>query len=94
MTTNQTGLPPINRRRKRLGDTFDADSKAREAQANPGTAVLALSDVKIGIASTIRKYRNAPFVTDSGNIEVNVRNSRVDLDGVRRGDIYFTWKNN
>ena len=82
------GLPP--RRGVRKGP-YDWDDKARLAQKNPGVAVLAAEHVPESLTKSVRTYRNPPFVQTGGRIIVNVRNSALEPDGVRYGDVYFTW---
>lgn len=79
-------LPPVSPRRSKL----DWDTPALTARVNPGKAVLAGEKVRVGQISSIRGYNRPPFHDDGGDIQISMRNSYVD-DGVRYGDVYFTF---
>jgi hypothetical protein len=77
---------------KRRGKmSHDWEGMARLAQQNPGKAVLAATHVPESTTKSVRVYRRKPFVQPDGKIVVNVRNSRIEADGVRYGDVYMTW---
>jgi hypothetical protein len=40
----------------------------------------------------MRQYTRPPFVTDEGRIAVKLRNSKIEDDGKRYGDVYFEWE--
>ncbi|GAA1499310.1 hypothetical protein [Paeniglutamicibacter kerguelensis] len=86
--TTPIGLPP--RRGVRKGN-YDWDGKARLAQETPGVAVLAGEGVPESLSKSVRTYRTPPFIQADGRIVVNLRNSVVNEEGVRHGDIYLTW---
>lgn len=86
--TVQQNLPPINREKGR-----EWDDKALLAQANPGNAVLAAEHVHRSRYETARQYRREPYFTSAGRIRVHIRNSKVEADGQRYGDLWFVWEN-
>lgn len=62
------------------------------ARENPGQAVRVGTNVPNLRVNAIRQYvRRPPYLTEEGRIEVSLRNSRVDADNIRRGEMYFTW---
>jgi hypothetical protein len=82
----QKRLPP------RMQKVHEYDEFAVLAQANPGDAVLAASQVNRSRYETVRQFRRAPYYTDDGRIRVHLRNSTVGSDGQRCGDIWFVWE--
>lgn len=69
---------------------YDWDSPALLARLNPGKAVLAAENVRVGTISSVRGYTRSPFHDDHGDIEINMRNSRTEK-GIRYGDVYFVF---
>ena len=74
-----------------IGD-YDWDAMALLAKENPGKPVLAAEHVRDSRVKSVRGYRRAPFVSAEGRIIINVRNSAIEEDGVRYGDVFFTWE--
>lgn len=70
---------------------YDWDTPANLARLNPGKAVLAAENVRVGTISSVRGYTRSPFHDQHGDIEINMRNSRTE-DGVRYGDVYFVFR--
>jgi hypothetical protein len=68
------------------------DRMAALAKANPGKTVLAGKHVRDSLVKSVRKRNRPPFVTSEGEIIINLRNSTIEADGVRYGDVYFSWK--
>jgi hypothetical protein len=81
-------LPP----RASRGEDYDWDTAALLAVQHPGDAVLAASHVPESRVKSVRGYTRHPFVQDIGHIVVAVRNSTVEPDGIRYGDVYFQWE--
>lgn len=69
------------------------DDAARKAQDNPGKAVRAATHVPLSRISALRMYRRAPYRDEKGNrtLKISMRNSVVEPDGKRYGDVYFEW---
>lgn len=70
------------------------DRRAERAQERPGEAYLAAPNGTLNQYKALKMRKTAPFVQDDGHIEVNMRNSEVGEDGMRRGDIFMTWITN
>lgn len=81
-------LPP----RASRGEDYDWDAAANLAAQHPDEAVLAASHVPESRVKSVRGYTRRPFVQDTGHIVVAVRNSTVEADGIRYGDVYFQWQ--
>ena len=81
-------LPP----RASRGEDYDWDAAAILAAQHPDEAVLAANHVPESRVKSVRGYTRRPFVQDTGHIVVAVRNSTVEADGIRYGDVYFTWQ--
>jgi hypothetical protein len=91
MTRKLVGkLPP----RASRGEDYDWDGAARLAANHPTEAVLAAEHVPESRVKSVRGYTRSPFHTATGHIAVAVRNSTVEADGIRYGDVYFTWQTN
>jgi hypothetical protein len=89
MTRKLVGkLPP----RASRGEDYDWDGAAILAASHPTEAVLAAEHVPESRVKSVRGYTRAPFHTATGRIAVAVRNSTVEADGIRYGDVYFTWE--
>jgi hypothetical protein len=69
---------------------YDWDGMARKAMTRPGVALLAYKDVPVSRIKSVRGYNRPPFIQNNGRIRIESR-TRVDDNGVRVGDIYFTW---
>jgi hypothetical protein len=82
-------LPP----RASRGEDYDWDAAAILAATHPDEAVLAATHVPESRVKSVRGYTRRPFITEAGRIAVAVRNSTVEADGIRYGDVYFTWEN-
>jgi plasmid stabilization system protein ParE len=83
-------LPP----RAARGEDYDWDAAAKLAAQHPEEAVLAATHVPESRVKSVRGYTRVPFHTEAGRIAVAVRNSTVEADGVRYGDVYFIWESN
>lgn len=83
-------MPP----RALRGEDYDWDGAANLAIAHPDEAVLAATHVPESRVKSVRGYTRAPFVQDNGRIIIAVRNSTVEADGIRYGDVYFQWEPN
>lgn len=89
MTRKLVGkLPP----RALRGEDYDWDGAAILAANHPGEAVLAAEHVPESRVKAVRGYKREPFVSDRGRIIVAVRNSTVETDGIRYGDVYFLYE--
>ena len=84
-----TSVPPPYQRGE-----YDWDAMAILAKLNKGNAVLAASGVRLPLIKSVRRYNRPPFVTDEGHVVVNKRNSHLNEQGVRVGDVYFSWADN
>lgn len=69
---------------------YDWDTPARLAKMS-GQPVLAGEHIRNSLVKSLRQYDRPPFVTDEGHIEINLRNSSIDEQGVRHGDVYMQW---
>jgi hypothetical protein len=81
-------LPP----RASRGPDYDWDSMALLAIKHPGEAVLAAEHVSDSRVKSLRGYNRYPFIQENGRIIIAVRNSSVEEDGIRYGDVYFVWQ--
>jgi hypothetical protein len=54
--------------------------------------VLVATHVNNTLVKSMRQYTRPPFVTDEGRIAVKLRNSKIEDDGKRYGDVYFEWE--
>lgn len=57
-----------------------------------GLPVLAAKHLKNTRIKSVRQYTRPPFVTEQGRIIIEMRNSRVEKDGQRYGDVYLRWE--
>lgn len=90
MTSEFVSLPP-RRQKPRAADAYKLDEAVRVAMTNPGMALKVATNVPRSLYTSIYSYTSDPYVTNSGHVQVNMRNSVKGSDGVRRGDLYFTW---
>jgi hypothetical protein len=81
-------LPP----RAAHGEDYDWDAAALLAVQHPDNAVLAAEHVPESRVKSLRAYTRYPFIQERGRIRVVVRNSTVEADGIRYGDVYFQWQ--
>lgn len=81
-------VPP---RASRGGD-YDWDAMARLAIRHPGNWVLAAEHVPESRVKSLRQYTRHPFRQAAGRIIVAVRNSAVEADGIRYGDVFLSWE--
>jgi hypothetical protein len=89
MTRKLVGkLPP----RASRGEDYDWDAAAILAAKHPDESVLAATHVPESRVKSVRGYTRHPFIQTTGRIAVAVRNSTVEADGIRYGDVYFTWE--
>lgn len=56
-----------------------------------GQPVLAGTHIRETQAKSMRLYTRAPFVQEDGRVKIALRNSRIEDDGHRYGDVYFEW---
>jgi hypothetical protein len=82
-------LPP---RASRRGEDYDWDAMALLAIKHPENAVLAAEHVPESRVKSLRGYTRYPFIQDTGHIRIAVRNSTMEDDGIRYGDVYFQWE--
>jgi hypothetical protein len=59
-----------------------------------GQPVLAATRIPDSTIKSIRTYKRTPFMDPTGRIVVTMRNSRIEDDGIRYGDVYFEWESN
>jgi hypothetical protein len=83
-------LPP----RSSHGEDYDWDAMALLAIQHPENAVLAAEHVPESRVKSLRAYTRSPFIQKHGRIIIAVRNSAVEADGIRYGDVYFQWQSN
>lgn len=81
-------MPP----RASRGEDYDWDAMALLAIQHPEAAVLAASHVPESRVKSLRGYTRSPFIQDTGRIIIAVRDSTVEADGIRYGDVYFQWE--
>lgn len=87
-----TSIPPKKRTvAKDRNDPYPFEDMARDSKTKPGVAIKAAEDVPLAHIKAVRSYRGAPFEDSSGHILVQMRNSEVNEDGSRHGDVYMTW---
>lgn len=68
------------------------DKHVATARQYPNQAVEIATGVREVTVNSLRQYvRRAPYATPEGHVEINLRNSKVDDDGIRRGTVFFTW---
>lgn len=65
---------------------------AKKARQRPGKPMLAATNVRYSTIKGLMQRTRPPFVQDDGRIRVNMRNSSLDEDGVRYGDVWMTWE--
>jgi hypothetical protein len=53
--------------------------------------VLAGKRIRNSTVKSLRQYSRPPFVTPEGRTMINLRNSAIEADGERYGDVYMTW---
>lgn len=79
-------LPP------RSSTNTEWDDAVATAQNNPGEAVEVATGISVIRINSVRQYvTRPPYLTADGQIEVTMRGSKVGDDGIRRGDMYFTF---
>jgi hypothetical protein len=79
---------PGLRRKGKSG--IDWDSPASLARLT-GQPVLAAENVRDTHVKSLRQYTRSPFVDTTGYIAVHLRNSRLETDGHRYGDVFLQW---
>lgn len=57
-----------------------------------GQPVLAGRHIRETQVKSMRQYTRPPFVQEDGHVAIALRNSEIEADGVRYGDVYFEWK--
>lgn len=78
--------PPTRLSRSKI----DWDTPARLARMS-GQPVLAGVHIRNTQIKSVRQYVRPPFVDENGHIAIKLRNSRIEDDGHRYGDVYFEW---
>lgn len=91
MTDKFSELPPPARRAGVSPENGKFDEAARLAQTSPNRALHVATDVSRKTYQALRTFRGEPFRSAEGEMQINMRNSTVHDDGIRRGDLYFTW---
>lgn len=91
MTDKFSELPPPARRTGVSPENGKFDEAARLAQTSPNRALHVATEVSRKTYQALRIFRGEPFRSDEGEMQINMRNSSVYADGIRRGDLYFTW---
>lgn len=82
-----SAIPKVTRRSK-YGINWDSYAILARQTGQP---VLAGRDIRNSQVKAIRQYNREPYVSPEGHIAVRLRNSHVDADGKRYGDVYFEW---
>ncbi|MDR6416067.1 hypothetical protein [Pseudarthrobacter sulfonivorans] len=82
---------PLPRRGGRSNSEYNWDESATLARES-GLPVLAANHVRESRIKSVRQYDRPPFVCSDGRIKVHMRNSILEKDGERYGDVYFTWQ--
>lgn len=68
------------------------DDAVTTAKQNPGKVIEVATGINVVRINATRQYVvRPPYRTPEGQIEVTMRGSKVGDDGIRRGDMYFTW---
>jgi hypothetical protein len=81
-------IPAVGRNSKYK---FDWDTPAHLATLT-GKPVLAGEHIPETLTKSLRQYKRWPFVGPLGRIRVKLRNSKIEADGIRYGDVYFEWE--
>ena len=74
------------------GEDYDWDAMAVLAIQHPDKWVLAAEHVPESRVKSLRGYTRRPFRQAGGRIIIAVRNSAVEADGIRYGDVYLSWQ--
>lgn len=74
------------------GEDYDWDAMALLAIKHPDKSVLAAEQVPESRVKSLRQYTRHPFIQEGGRIIVAVRNSAIEADGIRYGDVYLSWQ--
>ena len=74
------------------GEDYDWDAMAVLAIQHPDKSVLAAERVPESRVKSLRGYTRHPFRQSGGRIIIAVRNSVVEADGIRYGDVYLSWQ--
>jgi hypothetical protein len=70
---------------------YDWDSHAEQARQVWPNALLAETHVHTTVVNAVRQYRSRQFRNEDGHVVVSLRNSKVDTDGERYGEVYMQW---
>ncbi|APX01170.1 hypothetical protein BWQ92_05005 [Arthrobacter sp. QXT-31] len=81
-------VPP----RANRGEDYNWDAMALLAIQHPDKWVLAAEHVPESRVKSLRGYTRHPFRQETGRIIIAVRNSAVEADGIRYGDVFLTWQ--
>lgn len=57
-----------------------------------GKPVLAGEHIPETTVKSLRQYNRWPFKHATGRIRVKLRNSKIEANGIRYGDVYFEWE--
>lgn len=76
---------------RRAKSTIDWDGPAMLARMT-GQPVLAAEHIRNTRIKAVRQYTRPPFIEADGHIIVEMRNSKLEADGLRYGDVYFRWE--
>lgn len=77
--------------RSKVVPGYDWEGAAEKARKRPGAWLFVEDDVPYSLIKSVQQYRRPPFRTDEGYVSVHMRNSHVDEQGVRRGEVHFVW---
>lgn len=80
-------IPKVTRVSK---SRIDWDTPAKLAKMS-GQPVLAGEHIRNTLVKSLRQYDRPPFKDSTGHIAVLLRNSKVEADGNRYGDVYMQW---
>lgn len=85
-------VPTLPRRRSGVTEaSAQWDPYALKAKEVYPNSVQVAEGVEEEFGKRLRRRRRDPYYTTEGHIKVSVLNTSVGKDGIRRGDVYFTW---
>ena len=85
-------VPTLPRRRSGVTEaSAQWDRFAIKAKEVYPSSVLLVEGVEEELGKRLRRRRRDPYYTQDGHVKVSVLNTSVGKDGIRRGDVYFTW---
>jgi len=80
-------VPKVNRASR---SKYDWDTPARLAKLS-GQPVLAGEHISDSLVKSLRQRERAPFRDHEGHMKIQLRNSKIEDDGIRYGDVYMQW---